>query len=244
MRYLIISDVHANLEALEAVLQEAGQVDATLFLGDLVGYGPNPNECVQCVRDLPRLTAIIGNHDVAALGTIDVDSFNAHAKFAALWTRKELSDEARAFLSELTQIETIDSLTLVHGSPRDPIWEYLEYASQVPENFARLTTPSCLVGHTHVPRIFVEHPDPREYEIRLPGESEVVRLDDGVRRILNPGGVGQPRDGDPRAAFAIYDDDTRDLSFRRVAYDVACTQRKIEAAGLPRQLGDRLAFGF
>jgi diadenosine tetraphosphatase ApaH/serine/threonine PP2A family protein phosphatase len=244
MRYLVISDIHANLEALEAVLAAAGEWDAVICLGDLVGYGPNPNQCVHRVRELPNLTCIIGNHDVAALGRIDLDLFNPYAKFAALWTQREMTTETRAFLESLEQIATIDSVTLVHGSPRDPVWEYLERPSQAPENFARLTTPFCFVGHTHVPRVFTQNPENRHYDVWVPSENETVRLDDGIRRILNPGGVGQPRDGDPRAAFALYDSDAAQFVFRRVPYDIATTQRKMREAGLPSPLAERLAYGF
>jgi len=244
MRYLVISDIHANLQALETVLSSAGDWESVLFLGDLVGYGPSPNECVERVVALPNVTSIIGNHDVAALGQIDLDTFNPQAKFAALWTQKQLTQTNKDFLQSLGQVEEMDGLTLVHGSPRDPVWEYLDRVSQAPENFARFTTPSCFNGHTHVPRIFEQDSDTRRAEMRIPEEAEVIPTADGVRRIINPGSVGQPRDGDPRAAYALYDTEAGQFEFRRVEYDFHVTQEKMEAAGLPKPLSERLAYGF
>jgi diadenosine tetraphosphatase ApaH/serine/threonine PP2A family protein phosphatase len=244
MRYLVISDIHANLQALETVLASAGEWDAVLFLGDLVGYGPSPNECVERVVGLSNVTSIIGNHDVAALGQIDVDTFNPQAKFAALWTQKQLTPEHKDFLGSLGQVEELEDVTLVHGSPRDPVWEYLDRVSQGPENFARFTTTSCFNGHTHVPRIFSQDTETRQTEVRIPEEAEVLATADGIRRIINPGSVGQPRDGDPRAAFALYDSDSHDFEFRRVEYDIETVQSKMEAAGLPKPLSERLAYGF
>jgi diadenosine tetraphosphatase ApaH/serine/threonine PP2A family protein phosphatase len=244
MRYLVISDIHANYQALETVLSSADDWESVLFLGDLVGYGPSPNECVERVVALPNVTSIIGNHDVAALGQIDLDTFNPQAKFAALWTQKQLTEENKEYLRALGQVEELDELTLVHGSPRDPVWEYLDRVSQAPENFARFTTPACFNGHTHVPRIFSQERDTRRAEMRIPEETEVIAAGDGVRRIINPGSVGQPRDGDPRAAFALYDTQTKEFEFRRIEYDIQATQEKMEAAGLPKPLSERLSYGF
>ncbi len=244
MRYLVLADIHANLEALAAVLDDAASWDATLCLGDLVGYGPNPNESVEKIVSLSNLTAVIGNHDVAALGQIDLDTFNPHAKFAALWTQSQMTEETKGYLRSLGQLEEVDGITLVHGSPRDPVWEYLERASQAPENFARFTTKICLNGHTHVPRVFGQDPDDRRADVRSPEESEQLDVSLNIRRILNPGSVGQPRDGDPRAAYAIFDTDENRFDFHRVAYDIEATQKKMMDAGLPKPLSDRLAYGF
>ncbi|HZT96242.1 MAG TPA: metallophosphoesterase family protein [Chloroflexota bacterium] len=245
MRYLIIADVHSNLEALKTVLDAAeGSWDTALCLGDLVGYGPNPNECVETVRGLNGLSCVIGNHDVAALGQIDLDTFNPLAKFAAVWTKGQMSDETKGFLESLGQVEEMGATTLVHGSPRDPIWEYLEYPSQAPENFARFTTKLCFNGHTHVPKIFSQDAEDRRTEVRVPDPDEVVDTADEHRFILNPGSVGQPRDGDPRAAYAIFDADGERFEYHRVAYDVEATQKKMADARLPQALADRLAYGF
>jgi len=243
VRYLVLSDIHSNLEALESVLEAAGEFDATLFLGDLVGYGPNPNQCTDLLLRQPNLTAVIGNHDLAALGHLDLDSFNAQAKEAALWTQSRLSESSRSYLNSLGQIEELDGLTAVHGSPSDPIWEYLETRNQAPENFARFTTPMCFNGHTHVPRVFAQDADTKKTEVTVPTSGAHLDVTDGLRRIVNPGSVGQPRDSDPRAAFGILDTDTGRFAFHRVEYDIPATQARMTEAGLPDQLAARLTFG-
>lgn len=244
MRFLVISDIHANLEALETALSSAGEWDATLCLGDLVGYGPNPNECVDRVRQLPNLTCIIGNHDEAALGRIDLDTFNGLAKEAAIWTQKTMKEETRGFLESLSQVEELDGFTAVHGSPRDPVWEYLDQLEQAPESFARFTTQRCFVGHTHVPRVFTQKPETLDFHVYVPTSDGVLETDDGIRRIINPGSVGQPRDGDPRAAFGIFDTSTGELRFHRHEYDVPAVQTKMKEVGLPDPLAERLSYGF
>lgn len=242
MRYLVLTDVHANLEALEAVLADAPQHDAVLFLGDLVGYGPDPNACVQRVRALPGLTALAGNHDWAALRKVNPAAFNAFARQAVEWTDRELDSDARAWLSSLEPRQDSDVMALAHGSPTDPIWEYLEDSSQGPPNFRAFGAPVCLVGHTHVPRVFIERPD-GSVDVTMPEAGEVLSLDGGNRFIINPGGVGQPRNGDPRAAYGILDTDAQTFTFRRVPYELAATEVKIREAGLPAALGNRLRFG-
>lgn len=244
MRYLVLSDIHANLEGLRALLQAARGWDGVLFLGDLVGYGPNPNECAELLRQQGKVSAVIGNHDVAALGQMDLEEFNPQAKFAAMWTQNVMSEETRAYLESLPQVEELDAITLVHGSPRDPVWEYLDQPAQAPENFARFTTPLCFVGHTHVPRVFSQDPDTKETAVHVPASEAVFGTSDGIRRIINPGSAGQPRDGDPRAAFGIFDSDAQRFQYHRVPYDIATTQKKMQAAGLPKSLAERLEFGF
>jgi len=244
MRYLVLSDIHANLEAFQAVLAAAGDdFDATLFLGDLVGYGPNPNECTELLLEQPDLTGVIGNHDIAALGGIDLDTFNSQAKAAAQWTQDQMCESTRSYLQSLGQVEELNDVTLVHGSPRDPVWEYLESRSQGPESFARFTTNICFNGHTHVPRVFTQDPETKVVEVAVPAGEEVVETHDAQRRIINPGGVGQPRDGDPRAAFGFFEPESGVFTFQRVAYDVQKTQSKMGLAGLPEALAARLAYG-
>jgi len=245
MRYLVLTDIHANLEALEAVLEDAGDYDAVLCLGDLVGYGPNPNECVERVRELPDLTCLAGNHDWAALGKLDLSTFNSEARKAAEWTRDQLRDDVSAFLGELPPKLETEDFALAHGSPRDPIWEYLVVDYQGPPNFEEFSAPFCFVGHTHVPRTFVETKNGSNVhvEVQMPGAGDEVDLADGDRRIVNPGGVGQPRNGDPRAAYGIWDSETGIFTFRRVPYNVSATQKKIQKAGLPGVLGTRLRLG-
>lgn len=242
MRYLVISDIHANLEALEAVLEDAsGAYDAVLSLGDQVGYGPNPNEVVERVMALEPEHSLLGNHDLAALGQIDLDLFNPYARQAAEWTGAHLQPAIRAHLESLRAESASDTFDLFHASPRDPVWEYMEAPWQGPPNFALLRTNLGMVGHTHVPRVFAEN-DGR-VAVREPDDGGIVVLQPGTRLILNPGGVGQPRDGDPRAAYAVYDTDAGVFVFHRVAYPVSITQGKIRDAGLPEILAARLAYG-
>src|SRR4051794_39957883 len=207
MRYLVVGDIHANLEALEAVLNDADSYDSVICLGDLVGYGPNPNECVTCVRQLPGLVCLVGNHDWAALGKIDVAYFNSFARQAVEWTDAQLDPDVRQYLMGLEPKLERDDFALAHGSPSDPIWEYLEHESQGPGNFGAFSAPFCMVGHTHVPRVFFEAPDGtmRGTEIVMPEADAVLELNQERRLIINPGGVGQPRNGDPRAAYGLLD---------------------------------------
>jgi len=249
LRHLVISDIHANLEALEAVLADAGKWDKLLFLGDLVGYGPNPNEVAERLQGLGESAAIVGNHDLAALSELDLEMFNPTARVAAEWTSKEMTPATRTFIGGLrpTGRSLIGEgaraigLFLAHASPRDPVWEYMEESWQGPPNFERFTEPVALVGHTHVPRVFEEHPE--RTRMFIPKSGDTLDLTNGPRRIINPGGVGQPRDGNPAAAYGILDDDKLTFTFRRVRYPIEVTQEKILAAGLPRQLAHRLALG-
>lgn len=245
MRYLVISDIHANQEALEAVLADAPPHDAVICLGDLVGYGPNPNECVRRVRELSGLISLVGNHDCAAIGSVDAYLFNSFARQAIEWTDRQLEPDVREFLTDLEPKLERDDFALAHGSPRDPIWEYLEDESQGPPNFEEFHGQFCLVGHTHVPRIIVETRNGSGVgaEVIMPDAAAVLDLSDGTRMIINPGGVGQPRNGDPRAAYGILDTDRREFIFRRVPYPFTVTEAKIKEAGLPPALGQRLRFG-
>jgi diadenosine tetraphosphatase ApaH/serine/threonine PP2A family protein phosphatase len=242
-RYLVIADVHANLEALEAVLDDAPDFDAAICLGDTVGYGANPNECVERVRELPNLTCLAGNHDLAALGRVDLDMFNDYARAAAVWTSRNLADDTRAFLDALPPALNQTSWYLAHASPRDPVWEYMEYDVQGPPNFERFEQSMCFVGHTHVPRVFLEDPDTRRADVAIPRPGSVMQTGGPARAIVNPGGVGQPRDHDPRAAYGLLDAGSGEFAFRRVSYPVAEAQKKIESAGLPEPLAYRLAIG-
>lgn len=241
MRYLLISDVHGNLEALEAVLADAPPYDAIINLGDLIGYGPNPNEVVERVRQLPLGGSLAGNHDLAALGRIDLELFNPVAGFAARWTAGKLRPEARGYMDTLEPTGRSAHLFLAHGSPLDPVWEYMETAWQGRENFGAFAEQAALVGHTHVPRVF-ELAD-GNVKVWRPEDGRMLTLEEGKRYIINPGGVGQPRDGDPRAAYALYDTADGTVSFYRVTYPVPVTQKKILDAGLPSGLASRLSRG-
>jgi len=242
MRILVISDIHANLTSLEAVLADAGEFEAAWCLGDLVGYGPDPNECIARVRGLPNLVCLVGNHDAATLHQIDTDNFNPDARTAIEWTRQTLVPEAYAFLQNLPEKVTVEMVTLAHGSPRQPVWEYLLDTRTASLNFNYFETPYCLVGHTHLPVVFYMPDDTRTARLVVPEASMQVTL--APRAILNPGSVGQPRDRDPRAAYAILDTSQNTWEFRRVGYDITSVQKRMEAVGLPERHIQRLASGW
>ena len=242
MRALILSDIHANLEALEAVFADAqlwGGFDAIWCLGDTVGYGPDPNACIDRIREF-ELVAVAGNHDCAAVGLINASDFNDGDKAAAKWTANQLDAEHRDFLTSLPMVSVQEPFTLVHGSLRDPIVEYLLDRNSALGTLALMETRYCLVGHSHIP--FVCREVGGEPEFTVFSEDEQVALSDN-RLIINPGGVGQPRDRDPRPSYAICDTAKAVIDRYRVAYDIAKTQDKMRAAALPVHLIDRLDFG-
>ncbi len=292
MRYAILSDVHGNADALRAVFDDmdrycderGGDISQVWCLGDVVGYGPEPGECVRMVRVWCDI-CIPGNHDWAAVGNIDLSGFGKSAAESALWTRDRISPEDRVYLKNLPKVTAVSDFTLAHGSPSNPIWEYLTTSSVAAPNFAAFETLFCVVGHSHLPMIFLQPIGARpvaaapiqramrenvalamgmpggpsrsmlEHLEDSPAQSGQLErcqrvipgvgpwaLPDGYRAIINPGSVGQPRDGDPRAAYVIYDSVTG-FSFRRVPYDIASTQRKIEQSGLSTQLAARLSRG-
>jgi diadenosine tetraphosphatase ApaH/serine/threonine PP2A family protein phosphatase len=241
VRYLIISDIHANMAALEAVLADTPAFDEIWCLGDLVGYGPNPNECVERIQDFPHIS-LAGNHDWAALGQLDLGSFNTDARVANTWTQSELAPAVRDYLSELPTHMEQNGFYLAHASPREPVWEYILDANLAYANFAHFSTTICLVGHTHIPLIFELDEQRRRCKMLSPPLTGPLEL--GPRRtIINPGSVGQPRDGDPRASYAILDVENMTWEFHRVAYPVEITQERMRARGLPRRLIERLEIG-
>ena len=242
MRILIISDIHANLTALNAVLDHAGAIDAAWCLGDLVGYGPDPNECIQRVRDLPDLICILGNHDAAALEQIDSATFNPEARQALHWTQHALTEESLAFLKRLPERVDTPQVTLVHGSPRQPVWEYLLDTFNATRCFEHFDTPYCFVGHTHLPIIFQMRSANTLAQLQVPEVESSSLLQ--PRAILNPGSVGQPRDRDPRAAYAIFDTSDPRWEYRRVTYDIGAVQSRMLALGLPDRHIQRLAAGW
>lgn len=240
MRTLIVSDVHSNLTALDAVLAAAGAdgpLDGVWCLGDVVGYGPWPLETVRRIRSLDAV-CIQGNHDAGAIGRISLDTFNHAAREACRWNGVQLDEDARAFLEALPDTVAVAGFTLVHGTPRDPLWEYLTSHTDAVEALASIGTRDVLVGHTHHQFAFEDGRG-----AALPGPGGLTATRDGGRLVVNPGSVGQPRDRDPRAAFAVYDSETDTLSLRRAAYDIAATQRAMEAVGLPEPLISRLSAG-
>jgi diadenosine tetraphosphatase ApaH/serine/threonine PP2A family protein phosphatase len=240
VRYAILSDIHGNLEALRAVLADAQErADGVLCLGDTVGYGADPLACVEVIAE--RAAAVVGgNHEHAVAGLIDLAWFNRYARAAAEWTRERLDDDHRAYLGGLPLTAEVGDATLVHASPRHPEeWEYLVTAEDGFHAFGAFATRYCFVGHSHVPGVWSlgssgPHHDPTPVEVTaVPGR----------RYLVNVGSVGQPRDRDARAAYAVWDADAGRLTIRRVPYDVAAARGKIVAAGLPRFLADRLATG-
>jgi predicted phosphodiesterase len=243
MRILVISDLHANLTALEAVLADAGAVDATWCLGDVIGYGPDPNEVVERVRTIPNLTCVLGNHDVAVLGQMDDAVFNTEARRSLLWQKKQLSDGNKGYLESLPQDTLVmDDVTIAHGSPRDPVWEYILNTLVARLNFRGFETPYCFVGHSHIQCMFQLDIQKDRVSLEVPRLDEVLTLT--PRAILNPGSVGQPRDRDPRAAYAIFDSQAGMWEPRRVHYDINAVQERIRVAKLPPKHAARLAEGW
>ena len=248
MRVLVVSDIHANLVAFETVLaraREEGGFDVVWCLGDVVGYGPNPNECVARLREFEHV-CVLGNHDAAALGHVDVNDFNPDAKHAVLWTQEQLTTATRAYLESLPHRLQEGPYTIVHGSPRDPVWEYILSPTIASEQFGHFDTPFCLVGHTHVPAIYHLFPsDGREaLTWHYPEPDKAYPLNPEERWILNPGSVGQPRDHDPRAAFVLLDTETHTWRYFRIPYDIERTQYLMREAGLPVRLIARLSYGW
>jgi predicted phosphodiesterase len=242
MRVLVISDIHANLTALDTVLNEAGNVDAVWCLGDLVGYGPDPNECVERISQLPNLTCIIGNHDAAALKIIDADTFNQEARTALMWTRHVISPKNKVFLGSLAERVVWENVTLTHGSPRQPIWEYILDIRTATQNFDFFTTHLCLIGHTHLPVVYSHSNSNSAAHLSIPEPNQHISLPD--RAIINPGSVGQPRDRDPRAAYAIFDTQLMVWEYRRVPYDIFAVQTRMRKVGLPERHIQRLSAGW
>lgn len=248
MRYLILSDIHANLDAFEAVLEHAaGRWDRVLVLGDLVGYGAEPNAVIDAVRSLAPEMVIRGNHDKAACGLDDGSQFNHVARMAAHWTATQLTPDNRAYLRDLPMgPAVIDALTeICHGTPFDED-HYVFDGNDAMMALSAAARPLCLYGHTHLPAVFkLVDGDGESFEGSAadPDGENRVPLQRGSRYLINAGSVGQPRDGDPRAAYGVLDDETREVQLFRVRYAVHKAQQKIRAAGLPASLATRLALG-
>ena len=242
-KILVISDVHANLTALEAVLADAGKVNEVWCLGDIAGYGPDPNECIERIRALPKLTCMMGNHDFGAFGDMALETFNSDAKKALLWQREMLTDANKEFLGTLSQEVVVrGNVSLAHGSPRDPIWEYIMNTLVARINLDFFETLWCFVGHSHFQAVFQYHAETDDLSIEVPPPAESYALKE--RAILNPGSVGQPRDRDPRAAYAIFHPKAKVWEPRRVEYDIEAVQKRILDAGLPPRHAERLAGGW
>ena len=241
MRVAVVSDIHSNLHALEAVLEaiDAEAPDELWCLGDLIGYGPRPNECCAIVEERADV-CLAGNHDLAIIGTIDLEEFHGDAALAARQNRSALTQESRAFLDGLEPNGRAHDVALYHGSARDPVWEYVLSDEAAVATLALAGSPLVLVGHIHVALRFTTSAG--VVDGALAPDGTVVELG-GDPTLLNPGSVGQPRDGDPRAAYLLLDLGARRAEFRRVEYDIARTQSEMAEAGLPGFLAARLALG-
>ena len=242
MRYAILADIHGNLVAFTAVLQDIerrGGLNKIWCLGDVVGYGPEPHACIGLLQQYDHI-CIAGNHDWAAVDLIDTLDFNEDAALANQWTAQQLTGEDKEYLKSLPQITSEQNFSLAHGSPREPLWEYLFSTRAAEENLEFFSTRFCLVGHSHVPLIFEHSAE----------GTRLNKIDDGTttllgenRLIINPGSVGQPRDHDPRASYTLYDSDTGTLYHYRVEYDIEATQQKMLQEKLPEFLILRLTHG-
>jgi predicted phosphodiesterase len=243
MRIAVLSDIHANLPALEAVAEDLPPVDQVWVLGDTVGYGPQPNEVIAALQAMGA-RSVLGNHDGAAIGTVDVAHFNPDARAAIEWTAGILDANARSYIATLPEVRADGELTAVHGSPRDPIWEYITGPAIAAANLAAYETRLCLFGHTHLPVAFRAIDGGIDATIGMPGTSASLGPE---RALLNPGSVGQPRDGLRDAAYGVLELDgsagNGSFEFRRVAYDIDRTQRLMREAGLPMRLTERLGYG-
>jgi predicted phosphodiesterase len=241
-RVAVISDVHGNRHALDAVLDAiaAEQPDELWCLGDLVGYGPQPNECCRTVAAHADL-CLAGNHDLVVIDKLPITEFSAAAAAAAEWTRDHIAEESAEFLRGLEPLDTAHPLGLFHASPRDPVWEYVLSSWQAEECMAEMDARVGAIGHSHVALFFHVHADHEVVGAQAPGGTE-LDISEG-RWLINPGGVGQPRDGDPRAAWLLLDTGEWTAAWRRVEYSIDEAAHAIEAAGLPAVLGNRLYAG-
>jgi len=239
MRFALFGDIHANLEALQAVLEDAKSQGCTDYIctGDIVGYNASPSECLQIIQDL-NCPTIKGNHDEDSAGSHPLDKMNPVAAEALLWTREQLSTEQREWLQKLRMVRQIEDFTVVHATLDQPqTWNYVVNKFDAMSSFSYQFTNVCFHGHTHIPKVFIRGNNVNE----VPAES--VTVEPGSKYFINIGSVGQPRDGDWRACYAIYDVPSKLIVFRRLNYDISTTQQKIIQAGLPQMLADRLSEG-
>jgi len=239
MKYAIIADIHANLEALRVVLDDAKKQNCTHYacLGDVVGYNANPKECLDIIRDM-GMPCVKGNHDEYCSSETNLDGFNPHAAEAIQWTRSQLTGDDRQWLKELKYIRLVASFSIVHATLDGPQrWGYVFDRLAAAASFTYQNTAVCFFGHTHVPVAFI-----RDSVVRG-GTYSKFRIEPGRKYFINVGSVGQPRDGNPKAAYVVYDMDEGSVELRRLDYDIAAAQAKIMAAGLPPRLAERLALG-
>ena len=241
MKYGIISDIHSNLNALESTLRELEtlKTDKIVCLGDIVGYGPQPNECIELIRQSAEIV-LTGNHDQGAIGKIGVHYFNRYAQAAIYWTRRHLTDSSVEYLSALPFRAIVDGMMLVHASPGQPAeWNYILSQFDAEQSFTEFKEQFCFIGHSHSPIIFSNNSE-SVFEIY---DTSELQADEKTRYIINVGSVGQPRDIDPRAAYGIFDTSSRIYQLQRVKYDVKGTQKKMRKAGIDYFLIERLEIG-
>lgn len=239
MRTAIFGDIHANLEALQAVMADAKLQGVTDYvcLGDVVGYNADPIACLNIIRDM-KCPTVKGNHDADASENHSLENMNPIAAFALQWTREQLDDDQRLWLKQLRMVRQVADYTIVHSTLDQPVnWNYVTNRFDAMSNFAYQFTQLCFHGHTHVPKVYVKTDKVREVT------PDSVKIEPNAKYFINAGSVGQPRDGDPRACYAIYDSENKMIIFRRIDYDMATTQKKILDAGLPEMLAERLAEG-
>jgi diadenosine tetraphosphatase ApaH/serine/threonine PP2A family protein phosphatase len=243
LKALIVSDIHSNIEAFQSVVDDAtrqGGFDEIWSLGDLIGYGPDPGAVIGLLRQHEH-KAVIGNHDLASIDKLSLEAFNPYAKAANLWNGKQLTSDERDFLDKQPQVIEEGEFVMCHGSPRDPVWEYVVSINAAVASFNHFDTHRCLLGHSHIP--FICRPkgeNSAEFQTPQLGVPLPLNTD---RMIINPGGVGQPRDGDPRASYALYDSGPETVTHYRVDYDIKTTQDKMRKYELPEFLIERLEFG-
>ena len=240
MKYIIISDIHGNLEAFRAVMETfpSGEGISFICLGDIIGYGANPNECIDKVKTLGAVS-IIGNHEAAVLGKTDILYFNEYAAAAVLWTKDNLDKVGKDYIAKLPYVHTDKKITASHGTLHSPEeFIYMVSASSAMHTFREMKTNICFVGHSHVPGTYVLR-DGKVFEAL----SSKMKIEKGLKYIINAGSIGQPRDNDNRACYCIYDTEKEQVEFKRVEYDVKEARKKIIDAGLPEVLGERLLYG-
>ncbi len=240
MKILILSDIHANLTALQAVLESAPSFDQVWCLGDIVGYGPDPNECIQIIQKLPHLTCLAGNHDLAATGEISTLHFNYTAQKSVLWTQSTLTPENMLFLKGLQPLQMLPQAALVHGSLQDPVWEYIIDRFSAKMAFEPLNTPYCFCGHSHYP-LFFQQEENDHITYQLIKGNQTCKASEKI--IFNPGSVGQPRDKNPQSSFAIFCPEEQTIALHRINYNISAVQKRIIDAGLPVSLAERLSLG-
>jgi len=244
MRYAVISDVHSNLEALQVVIDDFKKenVDKVICCGDIIGYGPNPKECIELISGMKNAEVIMGNHDAAVADKIGTSDFNENAKKAIEINKSLLADGEFAYLSSLKYEHREGGFLFVHGSPREPVMEYLNTPAKLRENAAVMKERICFVGHTHVPMVFSMAGAGKEELFALEKENTFV-LKDENKYIVNAGSVGQPRDGDNRSCFLYLDTEEKKVTFRRLKYNIEKVREKMKKVNLPEHLANRLYYG-